>query len=280
VRIDRVAEDIYVFVSARYAYVTCTVMLTPEGAIVVDSMPFPVETHEVLSFIESKLGAPRVRYVINTHHHADHTYGNYIFEDAQVIAHDRCRELLARRGAEALERAKQETPSLAEVRLRLPDITFRKELHLHVGHRHLYLFHSPGHTPDGISVFVVEEKVLIAGDAVMPVPHIVEGERTQLAHSLTVAKTLKPSFIVQGHGDVLLRGEINDALDSSISYLDAIARKVQSIVDKGEPPTRLRAIDIEACGKSRIPLDGLVGKLHVDNLRTLYRLFKDKGAGA
>ncbi|NLG28244.1 MAG: hypothetical protein GX557_10050, partial [Chloroflexi bacterium] len=43
------------------------------------------------------------------------------------------------------------------------------------------------------------------------------------------------------------------------------------VFDRGLPAAKLKAIDIESCGKSRIPLDGLVSKLHLDNMLALYR---------
>ena len=273
-RIDRVAEDIHVFISGIYAQVTATVLTTSAGAIVIDTLPLPVETRQIVSFIENELGPNRVRYVILTHHHADHVYGAYLFPEAEIVAHDQCRDILARAGRASLERARRETPSLAEVMLRLPDITFNKDMHIHLGHRDLYLFHSPGNSPDGISIMVADEKVLIAGDAVMPVPHISRGNYEQLISTLQMLKRLQPSFVVQGHGDVLLKGEVDESIDSSIGYLHAIAGRVRELAEQGAPPEQLRSIDIEECGKSRIPLDGLVSRLHQDNLMALYRSFR------
>jgi hypothetical protein len=45
---------------------------------------------------------------------------------------------------------------------------------------------------------------------------------------------------------------------------------VRAIVDKGLPRSALSEIDIEDCGLSRIPLGGLVQRLHVANLEHLY----------
>lgn len=270
-RPDRVAEDIYVLISDEYAWVTATVLLTGEGAIVIDTMPFAHETQEIISFVETKLGPRKVSYVINSHHHADHVYGTYLFDEAAVIAHDECRVFLERLGQPGLEGARQATAGLAEVKLRLPDITFQEEMHIHLGDRHLHLFHTPGHSPDGISVFVAGEKVLIAGDVVMPVPYIVGGDIEQLKGSLLAIKAMNPSFIIQGHGTVLLRGEVEQTIDSSISYLTTIAARITDLIERGDPPQKLQEIDIESCGKSRIPLDGLVSRLHLDNLIALYR---------
>lgn len=274
-RIDRVAEDIHVFISGIYAQVTATVLTTPAGAIVVDTLPLPVESRQIVSFIENQLGPNSVRYVILTHHHADHIYGACLFPEAEVVAHDECRTILMRAGQASLGRARRETPALAEVSLRLPDITFGKEMHIHLAHRDLHLFHTPGNSPDGISVMVADERVLIAGDTMMPVPHIVRGDYERLIETLRQVKELQPSFVVQGHGDVLLKGEVDEEVDSSIAYLRTIVERVQELVRKGAPLQQLRQIDIEECGKSRIPLDGLVSRLHLDNLVALYRAFSE-----
>lgn len=271
VRVDRVSDEIFVLVSDRYAQVTATVLLTSEGAIVVDALPFPSETRQILTFIEGKLGSPNVRYVINTHHHADHVNGTSLFESAEVISHDLCREILARLGEARLREAQQQVPELADVHLRLADMTLQKELYLHVGGADLHLFHTPGHTPDGISVYITGEKVLIAGDTMMPVPHIVAGNVQELQASLRRLLDISPGFVIQGHGTVLLRGEAEELLHANIAYLDTIVERVQRAVERGEPPSELRRIDIESCGLSRIPLDGLVSRLHQDNLITLYK---------
>jgi len=270
-RLDRVAEDIFILISEQYAQVTCTVLLTDAGAIVVDAMPFPREAEQVRSFVETRLGTDSVRYLIHTHFHTDHTVGTYLFSKAEVVAQEKCRVALQRVGTVSLQRAKRDTPSLAAARVRLPDITFRDAMHLHLGHRSLHLFATPGHTPDGASLYVAGDKVLIAGDAIMPVPHIVGGNWQILIESLERIRSFKPSFVVQGHGDVLLRGEVETTIDANIAYLHAIVAKVEEIVRAGGRPSALREIDIESCGISRIPLDGLVSKLHLENLVSLYR---------
>lgn len=270
-RVDRVAENVYTFVSDLYVQVVSTVIFGDQGAVVVDTMPFPSEAREIAAFVEGKLGPAGVRYVVNTHHHADHVYGTFLFEGAEVVAHDRCREFLQQQGLARLNRAKRETPALSGVELRLPDITFESEMHLHLGETHLRFLHTPGHTDDGISVFVVGEKALIAGDVMLPVPHVVGGNIDQLRASLRTIKALKPNFVVQGHGEVLLRGEVDETIDSSIAYLGCIEEKVSALVERGDAPGKLREIDIESCGKSRIPLDGMVNNLHLDNLVSLYK---------
>jgi cyclase len=70
---ERVADDIYVFTSDVYAQVTAGAVITSDGAILIDTLLFPEETRSIRLFVEGRLGSP-VKYVINTHYHADHTY--------------------------------------------------------------------------------------------------------------------------------------------------------------------------------------------------------------
>jgi len=271
VRYDRIAEDIYIVISSLYVQVTATVLFTDEGAIVIDTLPFPSETRELRKFVESTVGPGRVRYVVLSHHHADHVYGAYQFAEAEIVAQDLCRDLLATLGRQQLARARRDTPALAEVSLRLPDITYRDQMHLHIGHRHLQLFSTPGHSPDGTSVWVDGVKAVIASDVMMPVPTITEGNREALRASLRRIDEMDPSFLVQGHGDVLLRGEVEERIAANLSYIEAIEQRVADLVARGDPPSALRDIDIEDCGISRIPLDGLVSRLHLNNLVAIYK---------
>jgi cyclase len=267
---ERISEEIYVFTSDLYAQVTAGVIVTSEGAVVVDTLPFPQETREVLAFVQEK--GLRVPYVINTHSHADHTNGSYLFEEADLVAHQRCRQILHKHGERVLEEAKAETPEVAEVRLRLPSITFNQEVTLRLGDRTMQLIPLPGHTSDSIGVYVQEDRILFAGDAVMPVPYIVGGERAAMIDSLRVISQLSLENIVQGHGEVILRGEVGEALETSIFYLETIYEKVKEAAEAGAPPESVAEIDIEQCGKSRIPLNGLVQQLHEANLLYLYDL--------
>ncbi len=266
---ERVTEDVYVFISSLYAEVGATVIVTPEGAVVVDTAPFPQETRQIREFALRR--CPQgIRYVINTHHHADHVYGSYLFPEAELIAHRLCRQILLKVGEESLERAKAQTPALAEVQLRIPQLVFETELLLRLGEKTIHLMHAPGHTADGLMVHIREDKVLVASDVITPVPLVARGDLEDLIRSLKKIKTLNLENVVQGHGGVLLRGEIDETVDSSVAYLRTIEKKVRAVVNKGLPKAALRKIDIESCGKSRIPLGGLVQRLHQANLEYLY----------
>ena len=270
-RRDRIADHIHVFVSDSYLQVTSTVVATQDGAVVIDAMPFLAEARQIAEFVRSEHGTT-VRYVAYTHHHADHVYGACVFEDAQVIAQDQCRRILAKGGQAALSVAKAETPALAEVTLRLPNMTVQGSMQLQLGDEVLRFDVLPGHTVDGMSVLAESEGALVAGDAMMPVPYFARGgDRHQLAASLKKVEAQEPDFVVQGHGSVMLRGEVEETIVAHLEYLRTIEERVGELVASGAPPSSVRDIDIESCGLSRIPLDGMVSRLHLDNLVSLYR---------
>ncbi len=268
---ERVAEDIFVFTSELYLQVTASAILTPEGTVVIDTLPFPQESKEMLHFVRQR--SPQgIRYVILTHHHPDHSYGA-CFMGGELIAHRLCRSILEKKGAATLAADREENPELEEVELRLPEMVFeRGSLSLHLGKKTITLMHTPGHTKDSISVYIKEDKVLFAGDLVMPVPYIVNGDRFAMRDSLRRIAGLPLDSVVQGHGDVLLRGEIPDVIESSLQYLDIIESEVRRRVEKRQPKSALRRLHIEKCNKSRIPLDGLAEELHQANLAYLYDL--------
>jgi glyoxylase-like metal-dependent hydrolase (beta-lactamase superfamily II) len=250
--------------------VTAGAIVTRDGAILVDSLPFPVEARQMAEFI-ARVCRPGVRYVILTHYHADHTYGAYLFPQADVVAHERCRVLLTEIGAQALEAAKAEVPELEEVALRIPGITFDEgEIALRLAGKLARLIHVPGHTQDSVMVYVEDDRVLFAADTLMPVPSIVDGDLETFRASLPKITALPIENLVQGHGEVILRGEVQRVVQASLDYLDAIEALVAKTIKSGKGRETLQRVSIESCGLSRIPLDGLVQQIHVANLLSLY----------
>ena len=269
-RRERVAESIYVFTSSRYIEVTAGVIVTPEGCVVVDTMPFPSESRQVKAFGQ-KASRAGIKYVVNTHYHADHTYGNCFFDDVPLIAHKETRRLLQKVGDTALKQAREETPELEEVEIRVPTITYRTRADIRIGGLTVAMYHAPGNSPDGSMIYIAEEKVLFAGDAMMPVPYVVSGDIDSLLETLDQMRELSVETLIQGHGNVLLRGEIAEAIDNADTYLRTLRQFVENAIATGMPPKELVAWDIEQAGVSRIPLGGMVQNLHRANVVSLYK---------
>ncbi len=206
---ERVSEEIYLFTSDRYALVNSVAVLTREGIVVVDGLPFPDEAKQIARFLEARIGM-HFHSAMLTHHHMDHVYGLFAFPDnLDIVAHELCRQKLLEVGESSLAEAQQNDPAFNEVSLRIPNVTFETgELFVQAGGKTFRLFSLPGHTADNIGILMEEEEVLITGDAVMAIPIIADGDWTQEIESLRRIKEMAPETIVQGHGEVILRGEV------------------------------------------------------------------------
>jgi glyoxylase-like metal-dependent hydrolase (beta-lactamase superfamily II) len=268
---ERVAENVHVFTSELYAQVNAGVIAGPDWSVVIDTLAYPEETQELRDFVENGLGS-RVAYVVLTHYHADHSLGTWMFPDAVVIAHRACRGLLDTRGRAALREAQQANRELREVEIVLPDIVVDDEqISLRVGRKTLEIIPLPGHSPDGLGVLLTEDRVLFSGDAMMPLPTLVDGEIDTTAASLRKIPRMKLENLVQGHGEVILRGEIPNAVRSNLAYLAALDRYVQRQRRRKGPSLASDDPGVEAFGKSRILMNGLADELHRRNLQALLR---------
>lgn len=268
---ERVSENVFWFQSELYAQVTAGVIAGPQWAVVIDTLATPEETLAIREFIEHELSL-QVRYVINTHYHADHTWGNCFFPGATIVSHSQCRKFMVEKGGPSLEAAKKQNNALRQVKLVLPHLTFDEgEMNLRVGKKNLILMSAMGHSSDGISVLVEEDRILFAGDAFMPLPYLVDGNIDDMVASIKKIGRMGLENVVQGHGDIILRGEIDAAVKENLAYLSAIRKAVRTALKRKAPLEYLEEVGIEECGKSRVYLGGLAETLHRRNLRALYK---------
>ena len=77
--------------------------------------------------------------------------------------------------------------------------------------------------------------------------------------------------IIQGHGDIILRGEIDNFIKDNINYLSNIRKVVRKASRRKYPLEIMDEATVETCGKSRVLIGGLAAELHKRNLRALYR---------
>ena len=270
---ERVAENVYFFQSDLYAKVTAGVVAGPDMAVVIDTLAFPEESLAIRDFVEQELQVP-VRYVVNTHYHADHTWGNCFFPGAMILAHSKCYELMRDRGVQALKEAKAQNSAMRQIKMILPDMTFNHgQLGIRVGKKMLKLLALPGHSPDNIGVLVEEDRVLFSGDTFMPIPYLVDGDFEDMSNSLKYIAKMGLENIVQGHGDIILRGEIEGSVKDNLDYLSAIRKAVRQANRRKYPLDLLETVGVEESGKSRVLMGGLAVELHRQNLIALYQQF-------
>ena len=268
---ERVADDVYTFQSDVYAQVNAGAVIGQDWAVVIDTLAFPDETLAIREFIEEELKR-KVRYVINTHYHADHSWGNCYFPGAYILGHALCRDNLIKYGQKSLGRAIETDNVFQKTQIVLPHLTLDSGvLELIVSDKTLRFVELPGHSNDGIGVYIVEDEVLFAGDVWMPIPHIVDGDSEIMRQSLKKIASMTIENVVQGHGEVILRGEVGSSIYDRIAYLDTIDKIVEEASQDDFPGEYLREKTIEICGKSRILLGGAAEEIHQQNFRHLYR---------
>ncbi len=268
---ERITDHIFVFRSEQYAQVTAGLVLTPAGAVLIDTLLYPEETLRIRRYVERGLKLT-VRYVILSHFHADHSTGLCFFPEAQVIAHESCCAMLDTRGRESLRRMQANAAEFAPVKVVLPDITFADEMRLTLGGLNFKLWASPGHSPDSIVCLIEDEEILFAADTVMPIPYFVDGDCADFERSLRRLLADEYENVVQGHGEIILRGEVSEKITSDLAYLECLQAAVQHELARGQAGIEER-ISVTDCGKSRVLLRGLVQDLHRGNVRALVKQF-------
>ena len=120
-----------------------------------------------------------------------------------------------------------------------------------------------------------DANVLFAADTVMPIPYFVDGDFDAFILSLQRLQDTPYENIIQGHGEVVLRGEVVEKIASDLNYLKILARTVEQALSD-EVKNIEDHILIEDCGKSHILLNGAVRQLHRQNVITLVNQYRDK----
>lgn len=99
--------------------------------------------------------------VINTHYHFDHIWGNSSFKNDQIYAHQSCKDMIKKHGKTDLMKYQKEAKGVAE--LTLPNHCFHGQQYA-LDHD-LYLYYTPGHSIDSISLYDALHQIYFVGDA-------------------------------------------------------------------------------------------------------------------
>jgi cyclase len=135
------------------------VMGDPEGVFMIDSM-YQRSVESIRAAIKSLPGSSKIRFLVNTHYHSDHTEGNLAFgPDAVILAHENVRSLLEKPQALMGQQAKAYPPGA------LPAVTYSDKLTVYVGDERIRLIHYPNaHSNGDTVVFFDKSHVIHTGD--------------------------------------------------------------------------------------------------------------------
>ena len=143
--------------------------VTDDGVLVIDTRQHPRRAEELIATIRKHTDKP-IRWVVNTHAHGDHYFGNAVFkrEGATIVAHRDTAGMMKAQFEREMKRRmgyfKQRQYDPGEVKLVLPDVTFDSKLTLALGGRTVEIFYiGPGQNPGDTFIHFPKERVLYAG---------------------------------------------------------------------------------------------------------------------
>jgi cyclase len=197
------------------------------GVTSVDACSTERRTRAYLEAIAKTSPRP-VRTLINTHHHGDHTHGNYLFGGATIVAHDRCREEVLAAGLPRFAGVFADV-DWGEVRVAPPFLTYSDRVTLYSDDLRCEVRYvgGPAHTTNDSIVWLPERSVLFSGDLIFNggTPFMLMGSVAGAIDVLEgVVRPLAPATIVPGHGEVCGPEAIDDVLGYLRFVLDVARR--------------------------------------------------------
>ncbi|ANZ34982.1 hypothetical protein BBK82_01725 [Lentzea guizhouensis] len=240
------------------------VVAGPDGTLLlVDTTSTEARNRALLASVATVSDA-EPSYVVNTHHHGDHTFGNWLLPPSTtIIGHDACREEVVAAGLIASQVLTG--PDYGHLEVRPPSLTYTTSLTLHLGTRAVELHHpGPAHTRGDTVVWLPAERVLFTGDLVFAggQPFLAEGSITGYLSALEFLRAFDADVLVPGHGPLLRGAEITRVLDDLVAYTTYLSSLATSGHAAGKTPMEV----VREAGPSRFSSwqesERLVGNLH------------------
>ncbi len=182
-------------------------VVTGDGVVAFDALGTPALGRAMIAAIGKVTKAP-IRRVIVSHYHADHIYGLQEFHaiGAQIWAHRNAEIYLASDLAVTrLEQRRVELSAWIDANTRVvpPDFWIDGDTDFRLGGVTFRLMYSGGaHSPEDLLMFVVEDRVLFAGDLIFAgrVPFVGTADSRGWLKAMEKMISVKPAVVIPGHG--------------------------------------------------------------------------------
>lgn len=175
-----------------------------------------------------------VTTIVNTHHHGDHTYGNYLFPGATIMSHHACRDRMLATGLDTCHLF----PGVewGDLEIAEPTVTFSDEVTLHLDDTTAVARFAGrvAHTTEDTYVWIPERGLLFTGDLVFNrgTPFVLMGSVRGLIDTLHDLSKLDADVLVPGHGAI---GD-STLITPQIDYLELVWDAAQDGVRAGRTP--------------------------------------------
>jgi cyclase len=225
-QLHEVADGVFAYIQPDGTwFINNTGFVTsPDGVVAIDTCATEKRTRDFLSKVSGVTDAP-LRTLINTHHHGDHTHGNYLTYPATIIGHENARTAMIQTGIQHYDGV-FESPDWGAIHLAPPTVTFRDHVNVWAGDLQLELHYigTSAHTDNDVVIWIPERKVLYTGDLVFNggTPFVVMGSLSGARRSLQRLREFDATVVVPGHGPVC---DLNvlDSLDRYYAFVQNLA---------------------------------------------------------
>ena len=196
-----------------------------DAVSVIDTCFTEARTRSFLSAIRGVTDLP-VRTLVNTHHHGDHTHGNFLFRGASIVGHELCRQAVIEAGLHTLHPL---FPNVVwgDLELAPPFVTFQERLDLFVDDLRMELHYvGPAHTTNDAVVWLPERQLLFTGDLAFNggTPFVAMGSIAGSLVALDRLREFGAQTVVPGHGPVC-GPEVFDDMEAYLRFVQGRAEE-------------------------------------------------------
>ncbi len=239
-RLKRIADDIYSYVDVKKSGphnsfgANAGIIVGRDGILVIDTLISAKEAQRFIRDIKAISEKP-IKYVVNTHHHLDHSFGNseFVKLGAVVISQEKAKKSALEQSEQTLQNAAAYGLTAQDMEgstIAYPTLSFGDRMEIDLGDIRAELINvNPSHTEGSILVFIPERKALFAGDILFTNfhPYMADGDLKNWVKALDYILTLNVEGIVPGHGPLSTKEDVRDMKEYILAF-DKKARKLSA----------------------------------------------------
>jgi glyoxylase-like metal-dependent hydrolase (beta-lactamase superfamily II) len=236
--LTKIADNVYSYVGqkdgspAHSFAANAGIIIGSDGVLVVDTLISAKEGERFLADIRTVTSKP-IKYVVNTHTHLDHAFGNCVFAKigATVISHTADRSTLKKDGEGTLKNIGNfglKPEDMVGTTIVYPTITFSDRMQIYLGDETVELIRvAPSHTAGSIVVSVPSKKLLFAGDILFTDfhPFMADGDISGWTTTIDALLTMDVEKIIPGHGPLSTKKDLRDMKEYLLQF-DKKAREL------------------------------------------------------